>query len=150
MSEALLKYVVLRLPQRSVNKPFDATSVDLVRILSRSTDHKLIKQLLKLGMQLKQNQMEATVLLIPDEDADTFELLLQFANKNKFTLNVACVKAMDTLKINFITLLIKYGATPPADELFSVMGLSDNPTIQQYFVSQATLENTGFAYVCKH
>lgn len=140
VNEALLKYVVFRLPQASVKKPYDATGVDLIRILSKSTDYRLIEQLLELGMQLKPSQLEATVLFIPNEHIYTFELLLRCAVKNKFkrkVFNAACLKAMDMLKVDFITLLISFGATPPPDELVRIVGFSDNPTIQQYLAAQA-------------
>ena len=143
VNESLLKYVVFKLPLVTVKQPYDASGVDLVRILSKSTDCKLIERLLDLGMKLKPSQMEATVLFIPRGDLATFELLLKYAKRNNFTqtsLNAACMKAMESLKVDFIAQLIECGAAPPPDELVRVVGLSDNPIIQQYLALQTTHE----------
>lgn len=141
VTEALLKYVVLELPPRRITKPYDASGVDLIRILSKSTEYKLISRLMELGMKLKPSQMEALVLFIPPKNQHTFDMLLYHAHKNKFpqsSFNAACLKAMNMQKIGFISKLISEGAAPPADELVSVVGFSDNPIIQQYLASQAT------------
>ena len=135
MNEALLKYVVFELPQSGLKKPYDARRVDLVHILSKSSDYRLIECLLMLGMSLKQKQMETIVLRIPPEDTPTFELLLKCAIRNKFSrevLTAACVKAIDALKLEFIPLLIDCGATPPTDRLQIIMGSFDNTAIRQY------------------
>ena len=144
VNEALLKYVVFELPQSGIKKPYDARGIDVVRILSKSADYRLIERLLMLGMNLKQRQMEVIVLLIPPEDTPTFELLLKCATRNKFSKNsltVACTKAMDALKFEFIPFLIDCGAALPTDQLLNVVGLSDNVSVRQYLETHATSES---------
>ena len=92
MNESLLKYVLFKLPLDTVKKPYDASGVDLVRILSKSTEFRVIDKLIELGMKLKPSQMEAVVLFVPHRSLDTFDMLLQYARKNNFSqssLNVA-------------------------------------------------------------
>lgn len=149
VNESLLKYVIFKLPLVTVKKPYDASGVDLVRILSKSTDCRLIERLLDLGMKLKPSQMEAIVLFIPVINLDTFDVLLQYARKNNFTqssLNAACMKAMELDKVDFIIHLIDAGAAPPADELIRVVGLSEHPTIQQYLAFQTSTEEVENPY----
>ena len=113
-------------------------------ILSKSSDYKLIERLLTLGMNLKQKQMETVVLRIPPEDTPTFEILLKCATRNKFSQDVmtaACVRAMDTLKLEFIPLLLDCGATPPIDRLQN-MGPFDNNIVQRY-LSENTISESG-------
>lgn len=144
VNEALLKYVVFELPQSGLKKPYDARKVDLIRVLSKSSDYQLIDRLIMLGMNLKQKQMETIILLIPPEDTPTFELLLKCATKNKFNkdvLTAACIKAMDALKLEFIPLLINCGATPPTDQLQIIMGSFDNSTVQQYLDKHTIFES---------
>ena len=143
MNESLLKFVVFELPQSGLKNPYDARRVDVALILSKSSDYKLIERLLTLGMNLKQKQMETVVLRIPPEDTPTFELLLKCATRNKFSqdvLTAACVRAMDTLKLEFIPLLIDCGATPPVDRLQN-MGPIDNITVQQYLSENIVSES---------
>lgn len=149
MNEALLKYVVFELPQTGLKKPYDARKVDVVRILSKSSDYRLIERLLTLGMTLKQKQMETIVLCIPPEDTPTFELLLKCATRNKFSpdvLTAACVRAMDTLKLEFIPLLIDCGAIPPKDRLRNIMELFDNVIVQRY-LHENTISETDVGYL---
>lgn len=149
VNESLLKYVVFKLPLITVKKPYDASGVDLVRILSKCTECPLVERLLELGMKLKPSQMEAIVLFIPHRNLDTFDTLLQYAKKNNFTqssLNAACMKALEMGKVDFIIHLIDSGAAPPPDELIRVVGLSEHPTIQQYLASQTSLEEADNPY----
>jgi hypothetical protein len=144
MNESLLKFVVFELPQRGLKNPYDARRVDVALILSKSSDYKLIERLLTLGMNLKQKQMETVVLRIPPEDTPTFELLLKCATRNKFSQDVitaACVRAMDTLKLEFVPLLIDCGATPPTYRLRNMMGPFDSITVQRYLNENTVSES---------
>ena len=144
VDEALLKFVVFDLPQTGVKNPYDARRVDVVSILSKSSDYRLIERLITLGMNLKQKQMETVVLRIPPEDTPTFELLLKCATKNKFSqdvLTAACIKAMDALKMEFIPLLIGCGAMPPTDRLRHIMGPFDNDIVQRYLTENTISES---------
>lgn len=139
MTEALLKYVVFKLPLPKVKSPYNAAGIDLIQILLKTTDCKLIERLLELRMPLRQSQLDTAVLLIPPEDTPTFELLLKRAVKDNFkqsTFNAACVKAIVALKSEFIVLLITNGAKPPVGVFLNV-GFFVNPVIKKYLAEDA-------------
>ena len=139
MTGALLKYVIFKLPLPKVKSPYNAAGIDLIQVLLKSTDCKLIERLLELRMPLRQCQLESAVVLIPPENTPTFELLLKRAIKDNFkqsTLNAACLKAIVGLKNEFIVLLINNGVKPPADEFLNVC-FFDNPVIEKYLAEEA-------------
>ena len=56
-------------------------------------------------------------------------------------LNVACLKAMDLSKINFVALLLRHGATPSSSQLVSKIKKScEHPTILQYLSGWTTTD----------
>ena len=140
MTESLLKYVVFKLPLPKVKSPYNASHIDIIQILSRTTDCKLIERLLELRMPFKQYQLAAAAILIPPEDKPTFALLLKHAvkcNSEQSTLDAACLKAIVALKVEFVVLLINDGAKPPADKFDNYVCFFDDPIIQQYLAEEA-------------
>ena len=143
LTEDLIKYVVFKLPLSHMKKPYDASGINLITILKKTVNFKLIERLMELGMRLKESHMEKMVPLIPRGEQELFEYFVRIAKKNRFSrtsLNAACLLSMSMRNYNFITTLIEHGATPPPDELLAVFGFSEHPTIQQYLTSQTTPE----------
>lgn len=143
VTEALLKFIVFKLPSTKLKltKPYRATSIDTTRVISRTADFKLMQRLIEFEMKVNGSHIITAVLYIPPENFSTFELLLECAlniGVNETTLTDACCKAIATLKVEFVCLLISKGAKPPFHELFSIKTYSDNPIIQDYFKSKPT------------
>ena len=133
LTEALLKFVIIKLPSVNLTKPYDASKINLARVILKTSDYKLIKRLLDLNMKVKQSHIITAVVFIPPENTNTFELLLEKAVKiDQLTLASACQKAIVAMKFEFVALLIKKGATPPANELVGMEVYYDNPIIQGY------------------
>lgn len=145
-TEALLQFVLFELPSPSIQKKaYAACRVDLIQILSKTSNCKLIEHLVLQKMKIKviqnQTQVVTAALLIPAEDIDTFKFILNCTKKEDYDPGIlidACLKAIHTLKIEFVAELIKKGATPPLESLTGLDVFSDNPTIQTYVTSQAT------------
>lgn len=143
-TEELLKFVISHLYSTKISNSFDASNVDLISVLSRTSDYSLIKRLLDLKMPVNQRQITTAMLLIPLEDTATFDLLLKHQKFERTILNVACQRAVTALKVECVVVLIEHGATPPTDDLKLVndVGFCDNTFIQEYLAKQDVQEHT--------
>ena len=141
-TEALLKCVVFQLPYTKKAKLFDASGVDLIWVLSKTSDYSLIQRLLEFKMTVKHSQIISAMLLIPPEDAKTFDLLLKHRQIKQNILDASCKKAITALKVELVSLLIEHGATPPADELVSNAWFCDNLVVQKYLEKEGAQKHT--------
>ena len=143
LTEALLKFVIIELPSVNLTKPYDASKINLARVILKTTDYKLTKCLLDLNMKVKQSHIVTAVTHVPLEDTSTFELLLEKAVKiDQPTFASACRRAIVAMKFEFVVLLIKKGATPAANELIGKEKFFDNPIIKEYLSAHPEPEHT--------
>lgn len=91
-------------------------------------------------MPLSRSLLESVESLL-DTNVHELKCTLEQREFSHSELNVACLKAMDLSKINFVTLLLRHGATPSSSQLVSKMKKScEHPTILQYLSGWTTTD----------
>ena len=83
---------------------------------------------------LENSDLKAAVNVLSDRNnVSTLNLMLKQRKYHHAILNTACQMAMQLGKVNFVALLLRYGATPSPEELVHKMiRFCEHPTIQQY------------------
>ena len=135
-----LTFLILKLSSGTF-RPSGGTAMSQIKLsdlLKRNvTSEKALEKLFKLGLTVKDGNIELAVDILSESNASTFELIL---SKQKGTsLDLPCQKAMKAKKFKFIASLIKYGAKPPRDELKSLIGWPKkdvDPIFKQYLASR--------------
>ena len=143
INEAFVMFVLFKLPQPSMTRPYDASGVDILHLVTRVSEVRIIKRLFELGMKLEEKHLKDLVMLIPPGSLLAFEFILQHARMIGFqrdSMNSACSTAMKLRKLNFIALLIENGATPHPTDLIAAVGVCDNPTIEHYLATNTMPE----------
>ena len=143
ITEEQLKFLLYKLPNSSITKPYDAAPITVLVVLEVSTNDKILQRMFELGMRMGDGDLTEAVEIVSLAKADTFELLIErcSASARIARINKACNRAMEVGKVGFVELLIEYGATPPADELLDVVGFTSNPVIQQYLSGTGSMDN---------
>lgn len=148
LTEKLLKFVVLKLPDSQISThPYNASFMDLRVVLQKTTDGAVIKCLLKWGVRVKEEDVIYATRCLSDSQVDTYELILSRSTHRDDPLhscvNIACNEALKMRKRNFVVALVKRGSTPPPNQLFEMGDVLDDPYVQSYLetVMHASMYN---------
>ena len=134
-----LKFLIFEMPPVSSKQPFNASTIELVKILKLPvTDAQLLSILFELGVSIKPKDILVAVKTLSESHSSLLHLILSSCKCSKAEMNVnaLCKVAMEAGKMEFVALFIKYwGVTPPPDELKQHSGWPQkevNPIIKRY------------------
>lgn len=140
-TESLLNFILFHLPPAKLaKKAYDASDIDLVNVLYKTSSYELIERLIELKMKVKSGQITTAVSLIPPENASTFELLLQHTTAVAIVEDT-CLKAITALQVELAVILICHGATPPVDQLIDSIWFAEHPVIQEYITKAQAVKH---------
>jgi len=143
LTERLLHYVVLKLPDSKISKKtYDASCVTLRRILQVTTEGAVVKQLLRWGVRVAEDDVMAATQCLSDSQIDVYEMVLSNSGHRDDILhscvNLACNEALKMRKRNFVIALVKKGSTPPPDQLLEMGDVCEDPHVRSYLKYVAT------------
>ena len=134
-----LKFLLFEMPPVFSKPPFNASTIELVKILKMPvTDIGLLKSLFELGMSIKPNDILVAVQTLSESHLNLLDLILSSCKCTKAEMNVnaLCKVAMEAGKMEFVAFFIKYwGVAPPPEELKQRSGWPEeevHPVINRY------------------
>ena len=137
-----LKFLIFEMPPVFSKQPFNASTIELVKILKLPvTDAGLLRCLFELGMSIKPKDILVAVRTLSESHLNLLHLILSSC-KAEMNVNALCKVAMEAGKMEFVAFFIKYwGVTPPPEELKHHSGWPQkevNPVIKQYLTNTAS------------
>ena len=137
LTEALLDFVLLKLSDKKIEAPYDASCISLNQLIIQNITRKLpiIEELVKNGMLIRPDDITTAVEHLQNSDAKIFDFIVsQYIREESFLkcINLACSFAIKNNKVDFIIILLNYGSTPSPDELSQVSDIDGHPSVRRY------------------
>lgn len=147
LTENLLEFVFLKLPDNLVNIPYNSTFISLRTIIRLTTLPQVVTRVVYCGVSIEEDDIMAAAIAIPDSKVALLELILTHCDvpdedAYQSCINTACNNALATNKKASVLTFMRHGATPSPDRLGQIPGLYDEPLVKKYFEILYTIHDT--------
>lgn len=146
LTENLVEFVILKLPDHQVNSPYDASFISLKSIIKVTTLPQIITCLVCWKVSIEEEDIIAAGIHIPEARATLLDLILshcQIESEDAYqtSINIACNEALRSKKKQCLLTFMKHGAMPPPEQLCRIPRILDEPLVQRYFKVLSTVQN---------
>lgn len=137
LSEKLLEFVILQLPDNQVNSPYDATVISLRFVIKVTTLPQIITCLVCWGVSIEEQDVVEAGIHMPDPRATLLDIILNHTqiiceDSYQSCINVACCEAIKLKKRNCVLAFMRHGSTPPLEQLRGIPGIFNEPLVHKY------------------
>lgn len=138
LTEPLLEFMCLKLPDPNEPKPYNADFIFLRTILPVTASLPVITCLVSWGAIILEEDIIAAGIYIKNDRAMVLNYILNncMIRSNEIfqtVINTACSEALKAKRPLCVVMLMNHGAAPHPDELLRLPGILDYPVVRHYF-----------------